>query len=73
MQRTTLALEAQEEMARGESLGECWETIGVEDHRVKCIYAEDYKIKERTDCSSHEQPAGREDKDSMPSAKGTRH
>ena len=58
-----LALEAQEAMTQVESLGECWETIGVEGHRIK----------ERTKCSSHEQLAGQEDKDSTPSTKGTRH
>ena len=39
-------MEAQEAMTRGESSGECWETVGAEDCRVKCDDAEDHKIKE---------------------------
>ena len=39
-------MEAQETMTRGKSLGECWETVAVEDHRVKCDDVEDYRIKE---------------------------
>ena len=46
MGRTNTRLEAQEVMTRGESSGECWETVGSEDRRVKCDDAEDHKIKE---------------------------
>ena len=53
-----LTLEAQEVMTRGESSGECWETVGAKDRRVKCVDEEECRIKETTDCSSHEQPAG---------------
>lgn len=45
-----LALEAQEAMTWGESSGECWETIGVEDCRVKCIDAKNHRTKGGTDC-----------------------
>ena len=41
-----LTLEAHEAMTRGESSGECWETVGAEDRRVKYDDAEDRRIKE---------------------------
>ena len=47
--------------------------VGAEDYRVKCADSEDRRIKERTDCSSHEQPAGWEDKDSTSSTEGACH
>ena len=56
-------------MMRGKSSGECWETISAEDYRINRADAEDHRIKGGVDCSSHEQPVGREDKDSTPSAK----
>ena len=46
--------------------------VGAEDHMVKCDDAEDRRIKERTKCSSHEQPVRREDKGSALSAEGVR-
>ena len=48
----------------------CLETggVGAKDRRIKCVDAEDCRIKGGTDCSSHGQPGGREDKDSAPSA-----
>ena len=39
-------MEAQEAMTQGESLGECWETIGAKDRRVKCDDVRDRRIKE---------------------------
>ena len=39
-------MEAQKAMTRGESSGECWETIGAKDRRIKCDDTEDYRIKE---------------------------
>lgn len=39
-------MEAQEAMTRGESSGECWETIGAEDRKIKCDDVEDHRIKE---------------------------
>ena len=53
-----LTLEAQEEMNRVESLGECWETIGCNDSTVKNANVEDHRIKGGNDCSSHKQPMG---------------
>ena len=41
-----LILEAQEAMTQDESSGECWETVGAEDYKVKCDDAEDCGIKE---------------------------
>ena len=45
-------MEAQEAMTQGESSGECWETVGAEDRKVKCADAKDHRLK--TDYSSHE-------------------
>ena len=47
------------------------DNVGGKDHRVKCVDVEDRRIKGGTDCSSHEQPAGWEDKDSTPSVEET--
>ena len=67
-----LALESHKVMTRGKSSGECWETIGVEDPRIKCDDAKDHRIKGGPNCSSHKQPTGREDKDFAPSAEEAR-
>ena len=55
-------------MTRGESSSECYGTIDVEDHRIKHVDAEDRRVKEGIDCSSHGQPAGLDNKDSASSA-----
>ena len=68
-----LTLEAQEEMNRVESLGECWETIGCNDSTVKNANVEDHRIKGGNDCSSHKQPMGWEGKDSTLSTEETHH
>ena len=39
-------MEDQDAMTQGKSLGECWETVGIEDYRVKCDDAEDHRVKE---------------------------
>ena len=67
-----LTMEAQRAMNWGESSGECWETVCAKEHMIKCVDVEDHKIKGGTDCSSYKQPARREDKDSVPSAKEAR-